>query len=201
MMPPKRESKEHDVSLRNTADAGIEPHASQYARPVSVPHASGGPIHVDRERRAQAPRSRDGFDVLARKRKAPENTLKTKGVFRIALTRVRRLEQVVAERRRARAFQLLCHDSLRSVLLEARCAVKAFKIAVGERNEHSKRPRTRVRHKRSALSDPQCEVVDVRPTRIDGGYATLAQNRLVHEQAIEERVNAAVTRLHGHSCT
>src|SRR5262245_30569969 len=137
--------------------------------------------------------SRDGSRILRGKPELAQHVPQAGGIVRIAFVGSRRFPQVVAQGWRGRALEGLGENRFRPVLLQARRRVEALQLGMGEREEHPVSPSPRARKKGGALSDAHREVVDIRRPRIQRGDATGAKDVEVHEEAVEERINPAIT--------
>jgi len=140
--------------------------------------------------------SRDGCNIFFREAQLAENRLKTRRVLRISFLRAWGLRKGVAQRRRGRAVHAQGEYGFRAVLLQARGSVQRFKLSVRECKEHAVASRAGHRFERGTSTDTQPKVVDTRRTRILRRDAAGTEDFGIHEQAIEEGVDAAYGHLH-----
>ena len=104
--------------------------------------------------------------------------------------RLRCFRQVVAQGRRGRALQRMGEYRFRTILLEPWSGVEAFELGVRERKERTVGASSGERNQRGTLADSQRQLLDIGPPRIDWLHAGLPKDLTVHEQAVEERIDA-----------
>jgi hypothetical protein len=112
------------------------------------------------------------------------------------------MPKVVAQRGRNDALERLRGHGLRLIILQAWSSIQPAQFAVRKREKHAVGSGAACRMEGGALANAQFEVIDESATRICRIFhATGAENRRVHEQAVKEDVDAAISHVPGGALT
>ena len=87
----------------------------------------------------------------------------------------------------------VCQDRLGTISFKIGTGVEPFEFGVLKREEHAIGATSSTRDQRSPAADAQLEPVYESLPRVDWRDLIVEQDCLVHEEAIEERIDTAIT--------